>query len=105
MNISKIITCQLSMISLLIQQREEGDAFVELAGVNLDDYLCERYERTVRKDNCVLFNNLSLQLPKDKYRYHYVKAKITVVVHIDGLISIFHGPKRLGRYSKDGYLT
>ena len=30
---------------------EEGtNAFVELAGVSLDDYLCERYERVVRKD-------------------------------------------------------
>ena len=84
--------------------REEGNAFVELAGVNLDDYLCERYERTVRKDNCVLFNNLCLQLPKVKHRYHYVKAKVTIVVHLDGLLSIFHGPRRLGRYSQDGYL-
>ncbi len=84
--------------------REEGNAFVELAGVNLDDYLCERYERTVRKDNCVLFNNLCLQLPKVKHRYHYVKAKVTIVIHLDGLLSIFHGPRRLGRYSQDGYL-
>jgi len=84
--------------------REEGNAFVELAGVNLDDYLCERYERVVRKDNYVSFNNLSLQRPKDKHRYHYVKAKVTIVVHLDELISIFHWPRRLGRYSADGLL-
>ena len=84
--------------------REEGSAFVELAGVNLDDYLCERYERVVRKDNCVQFNKINLQIPKDQHRYHYIKAKVTVVVHLDGSISIFHGPRRLGRYSKDGNL-
>ena len=84
--------------------REEGDAFVELAGVNLDDYLCQRFERVVRKDNCVQFNTLNLQLSKDKHRYHYIKAKVTIVVHLDGLISIFHGPRRLGRYSKEGNL-
>ena len=84
--------------------REEGNAFVELAGVDLDDYLCQRFERVVRKDNCVQFNNLNLQLPKDKHRYHYIKAKVTVVHHLDGLISIFHGPRRLGRYSKLGNL-
>ncbi len=84
--------------------REQGNAFVRLAGVNLDDYLCQRYERRVRKDNCVQFNNLNLQLPKDKHRYHYIKAKVKVVIHLDGLISIFHGPRRLGRYSKDGCL-
>jgi len=84
--------------------REEGSAFVELVGVNLDDYLCQRFERIVRKDNCVQFKNLTLQLPKDKHRYHYIKAKVTVVVHLDGLISLFHGPRRLGRYSKEGNL-
>lgn len=84
--------------------RETGDAFVPLAGVELDDYLCERYERVVRKDNCVQFRNLNLQIPKNQHRYHYIKAKVTVVVHLDGLISIFHGPRRLGRYSQDGHL-
>ena len=84
--------------------REQGNAFVALAGVVLDDYLCERYERVVRKDNCVQFNTLTLQLPKDKHRYHYIKAKVTVVVHLDGLISIFHGPRRLAKYSQDGQL-
>lgn len=80
--------------------RETGDAFVPLTGVELDDYLCERYERVVRKDNCVQFRNLNLQIPKNQHRYHYIKAKVTVVVHLDGLISIFHGPRRLGRYSQ-----
>jgi len=82
--------------------REEGNAFVELAGVDLDDYLCQGSERVVRKDNCVQFKNLTLQLPKDKHRYHYIKAKVTVVVHLDGLISIIHGPRR---YSKEGHLV
>jgi hypothetical protein len=39
-----------SLIPLLTQpDREKGHAFVALAGVNLDDYLCERYERVVGK--------------------------------------------------------
>lgn len=85
--------------------REKGNAFVSLAGVNLDDYLCERYERVVRKDNCVQFNKFNLQIPKNKHRYHYIKAKVTVVVHLDGFISIFHGPRRLGRYTQKGNLV
>ncbi len=84
--------------------REQGNAFVGLAGVDLDDYLCERYERVVRKDNCVQFKKLTLQIPKDKHRYHYIKAKVMVVIHLDGLLSIFHGPRRLGRYTQDGHL-
>lgn len=84
--------------------REQGSAFVALAGVNLDNYLCQRFERVVRRDNCVQFNNLNLQLPKDKHRYHYIKAKVTVLLHLDGLLSIFHGSRLLGRYSKEGQL-
>lgn len=84
--------------------REQGNAFVPLAGINLDDYLCEQYERVVGKDNTVKFERLALQLPKDKHRYHYVKARVSVLKHLDGVISIYHGPRCLGRYSSIGDL-
>jgi hypothetical protein len=64
--------------------REQGSDFVPLAGINLDDYLCEQYERVVGTDNSVQFERLSLQLPKDKHRYHYVKAMVGVLRHLDG---------------------
>ncbi len=54
--------------------RETGNAFVPLVEIDLDDYLCERYERVVGKDNCVQFERLHLQLPQDQHRYHYIKA-------------------------------
>lgn len=85
--------------------REAGSAFVPLAGIDLDDYLCERYERVVGKDNCVQFEGLSLQIPKDRHRYHYIKARVNVLRHMDGLLSIYHGPRRLGRYTAKGNLT
>jgi len=84
--------------------REVGNAFVPLAGIDLDDYLCERYERVVGKDNCVRFEGLSLQIPKDPHRYHYIKARVNVLRHLDGLLSIDHGPRRLGRYTATGNL-
>jgi hypothetical protein len=52
--------------------REQGSVFVPLAGITLDDYLCEQYDRIVGKDNSVQFETLSLQLPKDQHRYHWV---------------------------------
>ena len=82
--------------------REEGNAFVPLAGINLDDYLCEQYERTVGKDNSVQFECLHLQLPQDRHRYHYVKAKVKVLRHLDRTISIYHGPRCLGKYTSRG---
>ena len=32
---------------------EEGSAFVPFVGGSLDDILCEQFERTVGKDNCI----------------------------------------------------
>ena len=56
--------------------REHGSAFVpyrDLAA--LDDILCEIRERAVGRDNCVRFERLALQLPADRRRPHYVKAR------------------------------
>jgi len=84
--------------------REQGNAFVPLAGINLDDYLCEQYERVVGKDNNVQFETLTLQLPKDQHRYHYVKAKVAVSRHLNGTLSVDHGPRRLAQFTVQGEL-
>ena len=47
---------------------EEGSAFVPWVGGNLDNTLCEQYERTVSADNCVRFETLILQIPADRHR-------------------------------------
>ncbi len=52
---------------------EEGSAFVPCLGGNLEDILCEQFERTVGKDNCVRFEGLTLQIPADRHRCHYPK--------------------------------
>ena len=83
--------------------REDGSAFVPcLASVNLEDILCVQVSRTVGKDNCVRLNSLVLQIPADRHRYHYIKAKVTVCRHMDGTLSLFHGPRRLARYDENG---
>ena len=83
---------------------EEGSAFVPWIGGSLDDILCEKYERTVGADNCVRFENLILQIPADQHRCHYVKAKVSVLRHAKGNLSIFHGPRRLANYTREGKL-
>jgi transposase len=85
--------------------REEGSAFVPFLGGNLDEVLCEQYERTVGKDNCVRFEGLVLQIPADRHRYHYVKAKVRVHRYADGGLAVFHGPRRLAAYGTDGRLV
>lgn len=82
--------------------REEGSAFMPYIGPPLNDILCEQYERTVQRDNCVRFENLVLQIPKNEYRCNYIKAKIRVHRYFDGTLSIFHGPRKLAEYDNKG---
>ena len=42
---------------------EEGSAFVPWIGTNIEDILCEQYERTVSADNCVSFEGKTMQIP------------------------------------------
>jgi hypothetical protein len=87
-----------------VPAREEGSAFVQWIGGPLDDILCEQVERTVGNDNCIRYENLFLQLPADRHRCHYVKAKVRVHEYPNGRLAVFHGPRRLADYSADGTL-
>ena len=55
----------------------EGSAFVPLAGA-LEDILCVHDERIVQNDNTVHFKGRILQIPEDRQRHHYVKARVRV---------------------------
>ena len=83
---------------------DEGTAFVKWIGANLDDILCEQYERTVTADNCVSFEGKTLQIPAGRYRCHYVKVRVRVHRYVDGSLAIFHGPRKLADYDKQGQL-
>ena len=85
-----------------VPAREEGTAFVPWPGGELSDILCERHERTVGSDNCVKFEKRTLQLPADKHRCHYVKAKVEVHRYPDGRLAVFHGPRKLSDYTAEG---
>ncbi len=81
---------------------EEGSAFVPWIGGDLDDFLCETYERVVGKDNGVAFEGMALQIPQDRHRMHYVKVKVRVHRYPDGRLALFHGPRCLARFAAQG---
>ena len=83
---------------------EEGAAFVPWIGGNIDDILCEHFERTVNADNCVSFERMTLQIPANRYRCHYVRVKVQVHRYLDGSLAIFHGPRKLADYDSRGKL-
>ena len=82
--------------------QEEGTAFVPWIGGSLNDILCEQHERTVSADNCVRFDGLILQIPADRHRCHYVKARVRVHRYTDGNLAVFHGPRKLADYNREG---
>jgi transposase len=81
---------------------DTGSAFTPWIGHHLHDILCIQEERTVANDNTVRYKGKTLQIPKDKHRYHYVKATIKVHEYTDGSMAIFHGPRRLADYDHTG---
>lgn len=85
-----------------VTAKAEGSAFVPWIDGNIDDVLCEKHERTVGKNNCVSFEGLALQIPKDEFRCHYVKAKVRIHRYVNGQLAIFHGPRKLASYDAKG---
>ena len=84
---------------------ETGSAFVPVMGVDLKEILCLQEARTVRADNCVVYRGKTLQIPAQQHRCHFVKVKVRIHEYSDQSLSIFHGPRCLARYTKDGKLV
>ena len=81
---------------------EPGTAFVAYAGVSLAEVLCVQQDRQVGRDNCVAWLGRSLQIPVQRHRQHYVRARVRVHEYPDGRLAIFDGPRCLARYEADG---
>jgi transposase len=83
---------------------EAGTAFVPWRGGNLADLLCVQEARVVANDNTVRYQGMSLQIPPDPHRFHYVKVTVRVHEYPDGTLAVFHGPRCLARYRAAGHL-
>lgn len=88
-----------------IKPEHEGSAFVAIPGIDLGEILCVQEERKVGNDNTVTFNRLRLQIPESPLRPHYVRAIVKVRQYQDGSHAIFHGPRCLARYDRQGRLV
>ena len=83
----------------------QGATYVPIISGSLPDILCEQHERTVGNDNCVSFEGLSLQLPSDEMRHHYVRSRVRVHRYVDDTVAVFHGPRKLAAYDAKGILA
>ncbi len=79
---------------------QRGSAFVACPrSKDLELIFALQFERTVNRDNTVSFQNLQLQIERVAWRGTLAGCTVMVHQHLDGTISLTHGPHRLGRYS------
>ena len=87
-----------------VRAAERGTAFLPRRGQNLDLIFSLQFERAVNRDNTVNFQQLSLQIEAVRWRATLAGCTVRVHQHLDGTLTITHGPQRLGRYSAQGHL-
>lgn len=85
-------------VEFAVKASLETKAFVQWFGGLLDDILCEQYERIVNKDNTVSFEARLLQIPSNEFRHYYVKTKVRINRYTNGVLAIFHGPRKLAEF-------
>src|SRR5437762_7621750 len=81
---------------------QRGNAFLPCRGRDLNSIFSLQFERAVNRDNTVSFQNLSLQIEAVRWRATLAGCQVTVHQHLDGTLSLTHGPHLLGRYTAEG---
>jgi transposase len=86
-----------------VRPAQPGSAFLPCPrSKDLDLIFALHFERTVNRDNTVSFQNLQLQIERVHWRGTLDGCNVIVHQHLDGSISLTHGPHRLGCYSAQG---
>jgi transposase len=81
---------------------QRGSAFLPCRRRDLNLIFALQFERTVNRDNTVSFRNLSLQIERVRWRASLAGCQAVVHQHLDGTLSLTHGPHCLGRYTAQG---
>src|SRR2546427_5131145 len=81
---------------------QRGNAFSACRARDLDRVFSLQFERSVNRDNTVSFQNLCLQIEAVRCRATPAGCQVTVHQHLDGTLSLTHGPHLLGRYTAEG---
>ena len=88
--------------SFQVAPEQRGNAFVPRRSADLERIFSLQFERAVQRDNTVSFQNLSLQIEKVRWRGTLAGCQVVVHQHLDGTLSLTHGPHCLGRYTSEG---
>src|SRR5579864_3365068 len=85
-----------------VASRQRGNAFVPCRSRDLERIFSLQFQRSVNRDNTVSFQNLSLQIERVRWRATLAGCQVVVHQHLDGNLSLTHGPHCLGRYDGGG---
>src|SRR5438309_71499 len=85
-----------------IAPAQRGSAFVPCRSRDLERIFSLQFDRSVNRDNTVSFQNLSLQIERVRWRATLAGCQVIVHQHLDGTLSLTHGPHGLGRYDGGG---
>ena len=85
-----------------VSAAEAGTAFVPYPGEHLDRIFALQHDRVVGNDNTVAFGTRRFQIPPATWRYSFARCRVKVYEHLDGTVSIGHGPHTLGYYTAEG---
>jgi transposase len=85
-----------------VSPAQPGTAFVPCRRKHLDLTFSLQFQRAVNRDNTVSFQNLTLQIERVSWRGTLSGCQVTVHQHLDGDLSLTHGPHLLGRYTAQG---
>ena len=85
-----------------VAPRQRGSAFVPCRSRALERIFSLQFERSVNRDNTVSFPNLSLQIERVRWRATLAGCQVVVHHHLNGTLSLTHGPHCLGRDDADG---
>ena len=59
-------------------------------GINMDTIFCKKIERTVANDNTISVDRQVIQIPPNKTRFSFTKAKVIVCILEDGRILVLY---------------
>ena len=85
-----------------VAAQQSGTAFVPYRGTELDKIFSIQQERVVGNDNTVRFDNLTLQIESQTFRYSLARCRVLVCRHLDGTLSLYYGQHCVGRYDATG---
>jgi transposase len=74
-------------------------AFMPASGRDWERIFSLQHERVVNHDNTISFASRVLQIERTRWRGTLAGCRVVVCEHLDGWLSVYYGPHRVGRFA------